>query len=163
MINERSYTDDALHRGRKGRRTRICATAPHSLRTVAVLSSRLPPWSTASQPFRCPEGAPSEQERQMRIKFTDNSIARLPPAKPGQRKDYIDALVPNLIVRATHTSRTFMFRMRLPSTRSTTRRSLGKVGAMSIDAARTKAQAWHALLDKHIDPAWQAEQDRLAA
>ena len=33
---------------------------------------------------------------------------------------------------------------------------------MTVEQARDKARKWHELLDQGIDPAWQAQQDRLA-
>ena len=99
-----------------------------------------------------------------RVVLTDKKVARLKPAKPGTRQDYLDALMPNLLVRVTDTgSKAFVFRTRYPGKPYPSRRVLGKVGAMSVAQARDKAKRWHELLAEHIDPAWKAEQDRLAA
>jgi hypothetical protein len=83
----------------------------------------------------------------------------------------LDALVPNLLVRVPATgSKTWMFRSRFPGTvnkrtrrAEPTRRILGVVGVISVEEARDKARAWHALIARGVDPAWQDEQDRLAA
>ena len=102
-------------------------------------------------------------KRSERVVLTDKKVARLKPAKRGQRYDVLDALVPNLLVRVTDTgSKAFVFRTRFPGSRNPKRRVLGKVGAMEIGQARAKARKWHELLADHIDPAWQAEQERLA-
>ena len=99
-----------------------------------------------------------------RVVLTDSKVVRLKPAKPGTRYDVLDALVPNLLVRVTDTgSKAFVFRTRFLGSRNPLRRVLGKVGAMNIKQARDKARKWHELLDQHIDPAQQAEQDRLVA
>src|SRR6266568_5023268 len=98
-----------------------------------------------------------------RVALTDKKIAALRPAKPGERYDVLDVLMPNLLVRVTDKgSKSFMFRARFGKT-NPARRLLGQVGALSIAEARDKARAWHMLIARGIDPAWQAEQDRLAA
>ena len=103
-------------------------------------------------------------QRLRRVALTDARIKSLKPAKPGQRYDVLDALMPGLSVRVTDTgNKTFMFRTRYPGSEHSSRRALGKVGAMLVEQARAKARDWHQLLDKKIDPVWQAEQDRLAA
>jgi hypothetical protein len=97
-----------------------------------------------------------------RIKLTDKKLASLKPAKPGTRRDYLDALMPGLLVRVTDRgSKTFMLRARFPGSPNPSRRALGKVGAMTVQQARDKARRWHD--DQGTDPRWQAEQDRLAA
>ena len=99
----------------------------------------------------------------MRLKLTDKKLAALKPARPGTRRDYLDALMPGLLVRVTDKgSKTFMLRARYPGSPNPSRRALGKVGALSVTAARDKARKWHELLDQGTDPAWHAEQDRLA-
>jgi hypothetical protein len=37
----------------------------------------------------------------MRLKLTDKKLAALKPAKSGTRRDYLDALMPGLLVRVT--------------------------------------------------------------
>jgi integrase len=99
-----------------------------------------------------------------RVVLTDKKVTRLKPAKPGTRYDVRDALVPNLLVRVTDKgSKAFVFRTRYPGKPYPSRRVIGKVGALGIEQARDKARKWHELLAEHTDPAWQAEQDRLAA
>jgi len=99
----------------------------------------------------------------LREKLTDARVRALKPAKQGSRYDVLDALVPGLAVRVTDTgNKTFMFRTRYPGEQHSSRRALGKVGALNVEQARTKARDWHQLLDKQIDPLWQAEQERLA-
>lgn len=97
-----------------------------------------------------------------RVKLTDKKLAALKPARPGTRRDYLDALMPGLLVRVTDKgSKTWMFRTRFPGSSNPSRRELGKAGAMTVEQARDKARKWHELLDQGIDPARQAEQDRL--
>src|SRR5262245_36329417 len=92
----------------------------------------------------------------MRVVLTDSKIAALRPAKPGRRYDLADALVPNLLVRVTSGGgKSFMFRHRFGKPHAA-RRLLGVVGAMTLAAARDKARAWHALIDRGIDPAQHA-------
>ena len=99
----------------------------------------------------------------MRLKLTDKKLAAFKSARLGTRRDYLDALMPGLLVRVTDKgSKTFMLRARYPGSPNSSRRALGKVGALSVTAARDKARKWHELLDQGTDPAWQAEQDRLA-
>ena len=44
-----------------------------------------------------------------RVKLTDKKLAALKPAKPGTRRDYLDALMPGLLVGVTDKgSKTFM-------------------------------------------------------
>jgi hypothetical protein len=99
----------------------------------------------------------------MRLKLTDKKLAAFKSARLGTRRDYLDALMPGLLVRVTDKgSKTFMLRARYPGSPNSSRRALGKVGALSVTTARDKARKWHELLDQGTDPAWQAEQDRLA-
>jgi integrase len=99
----------------------------------------------------------------LRVVLTDARVRALKKAKLGSRYDVLDALVPGLAVRVTDTgNKTFMFRTRYPGAEHSSRRALGKVGAMNVEQARAKARDWHQLLDKQIDPLWQAEQERLA-
>jgi integrase len=106
-----------------------------------------------------------------RVVLTDKKLRALRPAKPGERYDVLDALVPGLLVRVTETgSKTFMFRARFPGRvnpktgrSDPTRRALGAIGALTVAQARDKAREWYALIGRGVDPAGQAEQDRLAA
>jgi hypothetical protein len=99
-----------------------------------------------------------------RVVLTEKKIARLRAAAPGTSYDLADALVPLLCVRVTDTgSKAFIFRSRFPNKPYSSRRVLGKVGALSVEAARAKARKWHELLANHVDPAYAAEQARLAA
>src|SRR4051794_29155307 len=52
----------------------------------------------------------------MRHNLTDRFIASRKPAKPGERDDYADAIVPGLLLRVTDRShRSFVLRARYPS------------------------------------------------
>jgi integrase len=99
-----------------------------------------------------------------RVVLTDKKLAALKSAPPGTRRDYLDALVPGLLVRVTDKgSKTFMLRARFPGARNFARRALGKVGVLGVAEARDKARQWHELLATGTDPSLQAERDRLAA
>lgn len=95
--------------------------------------------------------------------LTDKKLQALKPARPGGRYDLLDALMPGLLVRVTDQGgKTFMLRARYPGARTHARRALGKVGVLTVEAARDKARNWHALLARGLDPAAQAREDRLA-
>jgi integrase len=102
-------------------------------------------------------------EATVRVHLTDKRVAAIKPPTNGKRKYVHDDMVSGLLVCVTRTgSMTYMLQSRYPG-KQATRRALGKPGKMSIDEAREKARAWHQLLDRHIDPAVQAEKDRLQA
>jgi integrase len=96
-----------------------------------------------------------------RVSLTDARIRALKPASSDQRYEVLDAIVPGLIVRVTDTGkRTLMLKTRFPGSRHPTRRAIGEHGAITLDAAREKARAWHELIRRGIDPA--DEEARLA-
>jgi integrase len=89
-----------------------------------------------------------------RVSLTDARIRALKPAPTDQRYEVLDAIVPGLIVRVTDTGkRTLMLKTRFPKSRHPTRRAIGEYGAITLDAARDKARAWHELIRRGIDPA----------
>jgi integrase len=98
-----------------------------------------------------------------RIVLTDRKVQAFKPAKPGGRADYLDALMPNMLLRVTDQGgKTFMFRTKFPGERTYSRRALGKFGALTCDTARLKARHWHELLAKGIDPTLHEKEERLA-
>jgi integrase len=89
-----------------------------------------------------------------RVSLTDARIRALKPAPSDQRYEVLDAIVPGLIVRVTDTGkRTLMLKTRFPGSRHPTRRAIGEYGAITLDAARDKARAWHEMIRRGIDPA----------
>lgn len=99
-----------------------------------------------------------------RVILTDKKLQTLKPARPGSRYDLLDALMPGLLVRVTDQGgKTFHLRAKYPGNKTYVRRALGKVNVLTVEAARTKARAWHALLERGIDPDAQTREDRLAA
>jgi integrase len=107
--------------------------------------------------------------------LTDRTLKTLKPAPKGKRLDVMDAVVPGFGVRVTDKAdaegraaqRTFILVPRYPGSTNPTRRALGEYGRLSLEQARDKARAWHALIGKGIDPAEQekrtAEARRQAA
>jgi integrase len=95
--------------------------------------------------------------------LTDRGIASL---KPPRRLIW-DAVVPGFAVRITDTgAKAFVLVTRFPGSRNPTARSLGKVGAISLEDARAKARDWLKLVTAGQDPVQaqrEAERDTLSA
>ena len=90
--------------------------------------------------------------------LTDRGIAAIKPAGPGKRHLYWDAVVPGLAVRVTDTGvKAFVLVKRFPGNPNPTARSIGKVGALTLEAARAQAREWLAQLAAGRDPAKEAE------
>jgi integrase len=95
--------------------------------------------------------------------LTDRACKALKPAKAGERYQIADAIVPGLALRVTDNgAKSFVLVARYPGSHNPTRRALGGYGAISLEAARDKARAWLALLQRGIDPAEQEERERMA-
>jgi integrase len=95
--------------------------------------------------------------------LTDRFIESRKPAKPGQRDEYMDAVLPGFGLRVTERgTKTFMLVARFPGSANPTRRALGEYGALGLAEARAKARKWHDLLARGIDPAVEVERERLA-
>ena len=104
--------------------------------------------------------------------LTDKGIKALKPAPKGQRKDYMDAIVPGFGIRVTDKAddkgkaaqKTFVLVARYPGGNGNpTRRALGEYGALALDKARGKARDWIELIRKGVDPATEIERARQAA
>src|SRR6516162_4090982 len=99
-------------------------------------------------------------------KLTDRALKalgkrNLPSA--GKTRDVDDGVVPGLKARVMPSGEiSFVLVARYPRSQNPTRRSLGLYGQLSLEAARTKARAWHELLRRGRDPAEQEAQERLA-
>jgi integrase len=90
--------------------------------------------------------------------LTDRGIRALPPAPKGKRRLAWDAIVPGLAVRITDRGqRSFVLVTRYPGSRHPAPRSLGTVGAISLEDARTKARGWLKQISAGIDPAHAAD------
>jgi integrase len=86
--------------------------------------------------------------------LTDRAVKALKPAAPGKRYDIMDAVVPALGIRVTDRGyRSFFVAGRFPNSPHYTRRELGRVGALSLQAARIKARTWLELIGEGKDPA----------
>jgi integrase len=86
--------------------------------------------------------------------LTDRTIRGLKPASRGKRTLVWDAQVPGLAVRVTDKGKkTFTLVVRYPGSPNPAPRSLGAYGAITLEAARSKARDWLALIAKGDDPA----------
>ena len=96
-----------------------------------------------------------------RVTLTPTKIAGLRPAKPGQRYQVMDALVPGFGVRVTDSGHcTFILRTRFPGSGNPCRREIGICGAITLTDAREKARKWRLLVGQGIDPAVEEEKSR---
>jgi len=99
----------------------------------------------------------------MRRVLNDRIIKALKPAKPGQRYDVMDAVLPGLGVRVTDKgTRSFVLVARFPGSNNPTRRALGEYGALGLAEAREEARKWLGLIGRGLDPAAEGERQRLA-
>jgi integrase len=95
--------------------------------------------------------------------LTDRTLKSLKPAKPGQHYDVWDLRFPGFGVRASDTGRlTFVLMARYPGSKNPTRRALGHYPALSLAAAKSKAGTWVDLVERGVDPAIEAERQKLA-
>jgi integrase len=98
--------------------------------------------------------------------LTDRGIAALKPAK-GAYQLVWDAVVPGLAVRVTDKgTKAFVLVARYPGSPNPTARSLGKVGALTLEDVREKAREWLKFIAAGTDPAsvaLAAERDTLRA
>ena len=104
--------------------------------------------------------------------LTDRTLKALAPAKPGERYEIRDSIVPGFRVRvnderdpsrpgkAGHISGVMY--ARFPGSSAPTRRALGRYGELTLEQLRDKAAQWRKLIDKGIDPAVEEERARLA-
>src|SRR5262245_54714434 len=85
--------------------------------------------------------------------LTDRAIQHLKPPQAGKRRIVWDALIPGFGIRITDRGvKTFVLVVRYPGSRSPAPRSLGVYGAISLEAARTKAREWIGLIGDGVDP-----------
>jgi integrase len=85
--------------------------------------------------------------------LTDRAIAHATAAPPGKRRLLWDAIVPGLALRVTDRGkRSFVLVTRYPGTRNPAPRSLGSVGAISLEQARDKARQWFKMIAAGVDP-----------
>src|SRR4030095_3453243 len=83
----------------------------------------------------------------------DRTLKALKAAKPGQRYEIMDKVVPGFGVRVTEQGQsTFMWVAKYPRSPNPTRRALGEYGELTLDGARTKARTWLDLLRGGVDP-----------
>lgn len=99
-----------------------------------------------------------------RTVLTDRKVQSLKAARKGTRYQVMDALVPGFGVRVTDAGiRSFILQSRFPGSVNPVRREIGRVGAVTLEAARDKAREWKALIRAGQDPAIVEERRRLAA
>jgi integrase len=96
-----------------------------------------------------------------RVNLTERRIAALTDPS-GKRAELRDALVPSLIVRCAARRKVFALHTRFPGARHPTRRVIGEVGALTIDAAREVARSWLALIRQGRDPSEELRRQREA-
>jgi Arm DNA-binding domain len=82
--------------------------------------------------------------------------------KPEARCEYQDEVVPHLILRCSPHTKAYALLARFPGSSNPTRRSLGKVGTISLRDVRLKAQQWLQMIEHGKDPAIELERERLA-
>ena len=93
--------------------------------------------------------------------LTDRAIKALQPTPEGKRRIVWDAIVPGLGIRITDRGvKKFVLVTRYPGSTSPAPRSLGAYGAISLEAARTKARAWLELIAGGVDPEQAAARKR---
>jgi integrase len=90
-----------------------------------------------------------------RTNLTDRFIKSRQPAPAGRREEYQDAIVPGLALRVTDTgNKSFVLIARFPThPKNPTRRAIGRYGAVSLEAARTRARQWLDWIERGVDPA----------
>ena len=94
--------------------------------------------------------------------LTDRRLRSLKPSAPGKRYIEWDTVVPGLGIRVTDKGTlTFVLVTRFAYSKHPAPRELGKYGALTLDAARTKARLWLEMVSKGIDPKHEAERDQL--
>jgi integrase len=99
-----------------------------------------------------------------RINLTDARIKALQPDPAGRRRvELRDAIVPGLIVRCAAKRKVFALDSRFPGSKAPTRRTLGEVGALTLDQARAVARDWLQQIGRGIDPAAEAKRRADAA
>src|SRR5215813_13659102 len=116
-------------------------------------------------PLCCPPLLPLHGASVSRQILTDRFIKSRKKAPTGTRNDYPDALVPGLALRVTDRAhKSFVLITRYPSNpENPTRRSLGDVGAITLEQARQKAREWIELIGRGIDPKIEEARQRAAA
>jgi Arm DNA-binding domain len=109
---------------------------------------------TLTPPFVWPQSGP-----EMKRTLNDRMIKALKPAAAGTRYEVRDIIVPGFRVRVTDKGqRTYMLRARYPGMAHSNRREIGDCGAITLEAARSKARRWLELIKQGIDP--QLEEER---
>lgn len=84
-------------------------------------------------------------------KFTKSYIDGLELAKDGKQETYMDTVTPGFGIRVGSLSKTFIVMKRLPNG-DPKRVTLGKYGALTLEAARKQAQDTLATIYKGVDP-----------
>jgi integrase len=89
-----------------------------------------------------------------RTALTDRKVQSLKPAPKDKRYQVMDTVVRGFGVRVTDKGvRTYILQARFPGYKSPGRREIGRVGILTLEAAREKARAWTVLIKRGLDPA----------
>src|SRR5262245_27547508 len=95
----------------------------------------------------------------MKTALTDRAIKAMRAAVKAY--DVHDAVVPGLSLNVLPSGlKRFVLLTRFPGAKHPTRRALGAYGALTLEAARTKARAWLELVARGVDPAQEAEREK---
>jgi len=95
----------------------------------------------------------------MKTALTDRAIKAMRAS--AKAYDVHDAIVPGLSLNILPSGlKRFVLLTRFPGSRHPTRRALGAYGALTLEAARTKARQWLELIARGIDPAHEVERER---
>jgi integrase len=96
----------------------------------------------------------------MKRTLNDRAITALKPAAPGKRYAVMDAIVPGLGVRVTDSGhKSYVLRVRFPGQAHAGWRSLGDVGAITLEHVRGKARGWLEQIAKGVDPQQHQRQE----
>src|SRR3954468_3389207 len=90
-----------------------------------------------------------------KVKLTDPLLKSLAkrPAPARKTYDVPDQIVPGLHVLGPPKGRPpFILLGRFGGSKNPTRRARGEDGVLTLEKAREKAQAWHSLIKRGIDP-----------
>ena len=97
----------------------------------------------------------------MKLILTDRAIKALKPTE--KQFEIWDAVVPGMSVRVQPSgAKSFNLIFRPPGLPNPTRRSLGRVGVVTLAEARNKARQWLQLLARGKDPALEVDRERAA-
>src|SRR5689334_869981 len=96
--------------------------------------------------------------------LTDRAIRAFKAADKGKRALHMDVVVPSFGVRVTDSGkRTYVLVKRFPGDRHPTPRAIAAVGEITLEQARARARLWLEQIQKGVDPALAAAEQRREA